>query len=279
MAYLGTKLELLDLMPLKALNGILILFSVLLAAPSVYPSNKCEDIFRKKGSLPSSSRLWNEHPDDILPELSLENRPGDLIFLSDADRLNFAAFLLKKATSSEALILFRGQQQMNDRIMAIKARQIGLPTAEKDLNDEIDRFETKRQLQIEKMESEIAARDSSRLGWLDVQMREEFLNRLSYVKRTSGKDRVILNHIKSVGGTFFVSATRSLAVAAGNFQGGEGIRFVYVFQVPKGKAVNVFGVGQRTNSSNLGKEAEVSVLLDATEYVLGVYDLINHKFL
>ncbi len=78
---------------------------------------------------------------------------------------------------------------------------------------------------------------------------------------------------------FFVSTTRDLSVAFGDFYQAPKVRYVYILSLPKQEYLNVHGlIAKEAKMRNLPKpnnqaEKEIAIPLTATQFVRAVYDI------
>jgi GNAT superfamily N-acetyltransferase len=99
-------------------------------------------------------------------------------------------------------------------------------------------------------------------------------------------DALVAEHQASSGNRLLVSASRSLAVAAGNYNmrtADNRNRYIYLLAVPKKAAVNVYAKDRtfaRTEKAMAyhDVEREITVWLDATPYIVGVYDAADDRW-
>jgi hypothetical protein len=116
--------------------------------------------------------------------------------------------------------------------------------------------------------------------------------KLKTLREATPLDALSLYHGKTYGSPLLVAASRSLSVAAGDYNmitSYNNNRYLYVLAVPEDQVVNIFGtekyfaerstLGVKRNSYDNGKsEYELCVWLDATPYVVGVYDTAKERW-
>jgi hypothetical protein len=254
-------------------RGLAFLISLVLGSCTHIQKQECDG--RDPANVESCSSLFQTR---ALPQLDLSIHKMDRILnKNDIDQIEI---FISSAAINDSIILFRGQKLLTETVLANKARESGHEAAVEALESRKHYFRNWIENLIKKNERELSSRDADSNGWkYREHEREELLQRLTYLKNITPEDKIILEHAKSAGGTYFVSATRALSVAAGNFQGGDGVRYIYILSVPLAKTINVQEVIKRTKASSFGREQEIAIPIDATQYILGVYDLVEHRIL
>lgn len=109
-------------------------------------------------------------------------------------------------------------------------------------------------------------------------------------------DALIAHHQSTSGSRLLISATRSLSVSAGDYDmrvSDNRNRYIYLLAAPKDQLVNVYARAKDRQERLVGKsnppageksdldtlrEAEISVWLDATPYIAGIYDAVEERW-
>jgi len=177
-----------------------------------------------------------------------------------------------KADSPTDVIVFRGQAELTKTVSARAMRGSSTKTALADYQKaaEGEHLEVKRY--VDNVDRNPHAPTSEK-------------TRADHMRTLTPPEALALRHQRGFGGEYFVSTTRNLAAAYGEFHMAPQIRYIYVMQVPKGQAINIYGlVREKTKALNLPAQAnqqekELAIPLDATPYVRAIYDTATGKFL
>lgn len=186
------------------------------------------------------------------------------------------------------------------RKIAPPADHVVLLRGQKDLTPDLRRAPREPGALRQLIHTQLYSAAQHRLHTLDGIARHEAISMLSPVshgqhkrreqlwKEATPLDVLVSYHQSGYGCPLFVSATRSLSVAAGDYNmrtTDNRNRFIYVLDVPMNQAVNVYGM-ERCFSKELGytmegstadhgHEQEVVVWLDATPCIAGIYDCVT----
>ncbi len=176
-----------------------------------------------------------------------------------------------KAREPKAVIVFRGQSKLTKTLQA-KVRQ-ELPVA-----DAIAAFEKATKTEAK------AARDYAAKVAKQKDPKVFDQRRVAFNAKLTGAELLALKHQEQLSGKYFVSTTRDLAIACGDFHLAGKMRYVYVLALPKKTGLNLYSLN-RLKSDILRvlpppnqREKEVAIPVEATSYVRAVYDLENERF-
>lgn len=178
-------------------------------------------------------------------------------------------FLSSIEVASDQLLLFRGQRKLTEDCRSIHDRKFGTQQA-------IERLQRLAEDQSAIWEIERDQSSGTGRRW------REYIELLRYEKLGTSL-RAAYRNKGSWDNSPFVSTTDSLNVAIGNFAFGNGgrVRYLYFLRVPANLAIPIDNIIMSISSrrANFSYEREFSIPIDATSYVVGVYDLEKSRFL
>jgi len=171
-----------------------------------------------------------------------------------------------QAASPDEVIVFRGQEQATEKMQATAVRERGLAKAVKEYRKAARAKSVEAAEIIEKVAKERYPK-------------QYHVARAAHLSKVSGTEILAIESQSTTDSRFFISTTRDLSVAFGNFYKAPNIRYIYILSVPKQQTLNVYGlVAERERSLNLPqssnqREKELAIPLQATEFVRAVYDI------
>lgn len=170
------------------------------------------------------------------------------------------------AANPKLTLVFRGQEKLTKTIQSIAIQESSLKAGLASYRKEVTKVEGEAKAFIQKVGSERYPTPFDQRS-------------AEHLQIVNGHEMLAIANQSKFAGKYFVSTTRDLSVAFGNFYLAPKVRFVYILQVPKTEAINVHGlVARQSKMRNLPKpnnqqEKEVAIPLQATSYVRAVYDI------
>jgi hypothetical protein len=197
---------------------------------------------------------------------------------------NIQSFVSSLRPRQDQVILLRGQKRLHERVSRLPADRSAWPAK---IAWELKTAENLRQRRL----ADMAHHDAIARG---VGCSDRHEQHKRYIQEAGPLDMLVEHHQSTYGSPLFVAASRSLKVAAGDYnmrRTDNSNRFIYVLLAPKNRCVNVHGLDKlkgemfmsqqalKNHGNQRIKEREVAVWLDATDCVAGLYDTVKDKFM
>lgn len=197
-------------------------------------------------------------------------------YLSPQGAKRIREFVNRLHITDDQVILFRGQKEKIPPV----AKSYRPESWQNVLENALTHVDAHTQRHIETLK---ARTETARAcGVADAHER-----RLQFYRDAGSLDRVVVAHQESYGLPILVSATRSLAVAAGNYMMRNAVnnnRFIYILTPYKKSCINVHAADQfkqrwfSLTSSETKAEHEIAIWLTAQQCVAGIYDTFTDSF-
>ena len=237
---------------------------------------------------PSGSRIldglasrWGARniKDSALPPLTFEK----FGYLTPQGARSIRGFVSALRTGADQVVLLRGQKRLHPRVSRLPADRTAWPGK---VADAVRVAQSYRSRKL----ADMAHHDTFARAVGCTRAHEQHKR---YFREAGPLDLLVERHQTSSGSPLFVSATRSLSVAAGDYNmrtSDNRNRYIYVLLAPRKRCVNIHGLdklkgemfmsaaGMKKHGNVRIKEREIAVWLDATDCVSGVYDAVQDKF-
>ncbi len=251
--------------------------------PSAQPAPFVPPPDARLAGLPDLESRWGARSFDYVPELSFE--PFGTLTPQGADAIR--ALVQGLAVPRGAHVLFRGQKEHSATLVRLTG--ISERRRAQEIASYLAGAESTRRAKV----ADLKRYDALAAG---VGVQGSHAVWMQRYETATPLDMLVHEHKSSYGHPLLVSATRSLRVAVGDYNmrtTNNDNRFVYVLAAPETQLVNVVAAeramrqdleavpgARRGAIKTFGTEAEdeLAVWVDATPYVVAVYDTEEERF-